>query len=353
MTPTRRLSILTFTFLVVGAALGGILGARALADPQRADDQLWRFGRIVSLIEDQYVGKLDSKHLVEDAIQGMLHTLDPHSNYLNRDAFSEMRDEQRGHVLRARDPDHEARPGQAADHHRADRRHAGAPAGLQPGDVIAKIEGQETIELTGPGGGAKLKGEKGTKVTITIQRPGEAEPFDVTIVRDEIPTTACRVAFMLQPGRRARSASRTSPRRRPSELDDALRSCRAQGMTQLILDLRGNPGGLLDQAVQVSERFIPEGKLVVYTRGPHRRLRPGLLAQERGRSRRLPLGRARRSQLGLGQRDRLRRDPGPRPRPRRRRDDVRQGARPARDPAAATAARWPSRRPSTTRRPAG
>ena len=73
----RRLTILTLAFLVVGGFVGGLLGGRVLADPQRPDDQLWTFGRVMSLIEDQYVGEVDSKDLIENAIGGMLHSLDP------------------------------------------------------------------------------------------------------------------------------------------------------------------------------------------------------------------------------------------------------------------------------------
>jgi carboxyl-terminal processing protease len=141
-----------------------------------------------------------------------------------------------------------------------------AKAGLQPGDVIAKIEGQDTSTLTVQDAVRKLKGEKGTKVTITIQRPGEDAGFDVTLMRDEIPTHSIAHAFMLKPGvglvRISNFTSTTT-----AELDDAIVKLKGEGMVRLILDLRANPGGLLDQAVGVASRFIPEGKLVVYTRG--------------------------------------------------------------------------------------
>jgi len=204
--------------------------------------------------------------LVEDAIQGMLHTLDPHSNYLNRDAFAEMRDEQRGMFyglgiqINKRGPDQPLTIIAPIDGTPA------AKAGLQPGDVIAKIEGQDTIALTVQEAVHKLKGEKGTKVTITIQRAGENAPFDVTLLRDEIPTHSIAHAFLVKPGvGLVRISSFTSTT--TGELDEALQKLKGQGMERLILDLRSNPGGLLDQAVGVASHFIPEGKLVVYTRG--------------------------------------------------------------------------------------
>jgi carboxyl-terminal processing protease len=257
-----------FTVLVLGGAclLGGLFAGRVEAEADKSSVQVRTFGRILALLEDNAIGKATTDDLVEDAIQGMLHTLDPHSNYLNREAFNEMRDEQRGSFyglgiqINKRGPDQPLTIIAPIDGTPA------AKAGLQPGDVIAKIEGQDTIGLTVQEAVRKLKGEKGTKVTITVQRSGESASFDVTLVRDEIPTHSIAHAFMVRPGvGLVRISSFTSTT--TSELDEALQKLKGQGMERLILDLRSNPGGLLDQAVGVASRFIPEGKLVVYTRG--------------------------------------------------------------------------------------
>ena len=252
--------------LAAACVLGGLLSKGVEAEGDKISSQVRSFSRILALVEDNSIVKATSEDLVEDAIQGMLHTLDPHSNYLNRDAFAEMRDEQRGMFyglgiqINKRGPDQPLTIIAPIDGTPA------AKAGLQPGDVIAKIEGQDTIGLTVQEAVRKLKGEKGTKVTITIQRAGEDASFDVTIVRDEIPTHSVAHAFIVQPGVGiVRISSFTSTT--TGELDDALQRLKAQGMQRLILDLRSNPGGLLDQAVGVASRFIPEGKLVVYTRG--------------------------------------------------------------------------------------
>jgi len=264
--PARRLTILALAFLVAGGFMGGLLGGRVLADPQRPDDELWTFGRVMSLIEDQYVGEVDSKELIENAIGGMLQSLDPHSNYLNLEAFTEMRDEQRGKFsglgiqITKRGADKPLTIISPIDDTPADR------AGLLSGDVIAQIEGQATIDLSVQDAVRLLKGDKGTRVKITIERPGLPEPFEVTIERDDIPIESIRVAFMIgdEVGlvRISNFTSTTA-----DELDQSIADLKAQGMTKLLVDLRGNPGGLLDQAVQVSERFIPEEKLIVYTRG--------------------------------------------------------------------------------------
>lgn len=262
----RRGLLLAVLFLGGGSLVGGLLGGGANAQADRPQNPIRNFGRILALVEDNYVGKTDSEQLVGSALQGMLRTLDPHSNYLDAESYSEMRDEQRGKFyglgiqITKRGPDKPLTIIAPIDGTPAQR------AGLQPGDVIARIEGEDTIGLTVQQAVRKLKGDRGTKVTVTIQRTGEPDAFDVTLVRDEIPTHSIPVAFLVEPGvglvRISNFTSTTS-----TELDEAIAKLRESGMEKLILDLRSNPGGLLEQAVAISERFIPAGKMIVYTRG--------------------------------------------------------------------------------------
>lgn len=266
MRPSLRALAVTVAFLGGGSLAGGLLGDRVRADADPEDRELRSFNRILAVVEDHYVGKLDSEAMVEEAIQGMVRTLDPHSNYLDRDQYSEMKDDQRGKFyglgiqINKRGPEAPLTIIAPIDGTPASR------AGLQAGDIIYKIEGEETQELTVQQAVRKLKGDKGTKVTITIQRPGDDKPFDVTLVRDEIPTHSVTVAVMLADDvgmvRISNFTSTTS-----QDLDEAIKKLSTKGMRKLILDLRGNPGGLLEQAVGVSERFVPAGKMVVYTRG--------------------------------------------------------------------------------------
>lgn len=263
----RRFSFLAVLLIVGGTLLGGYFGDQVQADPKRSDDDaLFTFGNVLAIVEDEYVGEKETTEIVEDAIAGMLRTLDPHSNYLNPESFSEMRDEQRGRFhglgiqITKRGPDKPLTIIAPIDGTPASR------AGLQAGDVIARIEGEPTIDLTVHQAVRLLKGDKGTRVTVTIKRPGVPEPFEVTLERDEIPIESIRVAYMLDATtgfiRVGNFTSTTA-----DELDAAIATLTEQGMTQLMLDLRGNPGGLLDQAVQVSERFVGANKLIVYTRG--------------------------------------------------------------------------------------
>jgi carboxyl-terminal processing protease len=261
----RRGVLLGVLFLGGGALAGGLFGG-VNAQSDKASNPLRNFGRILALVEDNYVGKGDAEALVGNSIQGMLRTLDPHSNYLDPENYTEMRDEQRGKFyglgiqITKRGPDKPLTIIAPIDGTPAQK------AGLQAGDIIAKIEGDDTIALTVQQAVRRLKGDRGTKVTISIQRPGEANAFDVTLVRDEIPTHSVPVAFMVDGTvglvRISNFTSTTA-----NELDQAVSRLRAQGMERLILDLRSNPGGLLEQAVAVSERFVPAGKMVVYTRG--------------------------------------------------------------------------------------
>ena len=146
--PRRSLPVFPIAVLIIGAIVGGMLGSDAQADAGQAEDQFWTFGRVLSLVEEQYVGELESDELVENAIAGLLQTLDPHSNYLNPESFSEMRDEQRGKFsglgiqITKRGADKPLTVIAPIDGTPASR------AGLQSGDVISKIEGEPTIELT-------------------------------------------------------------------------------------------------------------------------------------------------------------------------------------------------------------
>jgi carboxyl-terminal processing protease len=263
---TRRTSITALIVLGASCLAGGLLGSRVQADSPDPEDGLRTFSRVLALLESEYVSEVDSEELVENAIRGMLETLDPHSNYLSPDAYNEMKDEQRGRFsglgiqIAKRGPDNPLTIIAPIDGTPAHR------AGLQAGDIIARIEGEETIDLSVQDAVRLLKGERGTEVTITIQRTADGSEFDVTITRDLIPIESLRVAYMLRPDvGYIHIGNFTSTTTR--ELDDALKELSSRGMERLVLDLRGNPGGLLEQAVQVSERFVPPGKLVVYTRG--------------------------------------------------------------------------------------
>lgn len=145
----------------------------------------------------------------------------------------------------------------------------GTPAqrlGIRPGDVIAEIEGRPVGDQPIDEVIRQLKGPKGTQVSITIDRPGFDEAIHLTITRAEIPTASVRHAFLAEPGIgfiKLTDFTRTTGR----EVREAITKLEGQGMKKLVLDLRGNPGGILEQSVEVADLFLRRGELIVYTEG--------------------------------------------------------------------------------------
>lgn len=227
-------------------------------------EQIRRFAEVFNVVRSYYVEEIDSPKLITGAIQGMLEELDPHSVYIEPKKLKEITEQFQGSyegigiefiiqnkILTVVSPI------------------AGSPSealGLRPGDQIIKIEGKSAFGITDEEVQRKLKGPKGTKVTVTIRRPGIDEPFDITITRDQIPIYSVMAKFLIQDkigyvyvGRFAQTTV--------DELERALRALEAQGMNGLILDLRGNSGGYLEQAYKMADKFISGNKTIVYTKG--------------------------------------------------------------------------------------
>ena len=255
-----------------GALAGGLLGGRALAGADRADDRMRTFSQIISLIQDRYVEPVDTEELIFDGIRGMLRTLDPHSNFLDPESYRDMKDEQRGAfyglgiVISKRTKEEPLTVISPIE---------GTPAarlGIRAGDVITHIQDSarnvdvDTVDLTIQDAVKYLKGPRGTEVVITVERVGLDEPLSFRIVRDKVDTPSVSNAFMIRPGIgyiKLANFTQTSA----DDLDRAIASLKARGMEQLVFDQRGNPGGLLDQAVKVADRFLSDGRMIVYTKG--------------------------------------------------------------------------------------
>ncbi|MFQ5670467.1 MAG: S41 family peptidase [Acidobacteriota bacterium] len=252
--------------LVAGALSGGLLSDRALATTWQNENLIHSFANILQIVEDRYEGQVNPDQLVEGAINGMLRTLDPHSHYLNMKAYRAMREEQQGSfsglgiVIQKLGRD---RPLTVISPI------GGTPAarlGIRAGDIIARINGEPTDHISSSEAVERLRGAKGTEVHITVVRPGLEEDLEFTIVRDTIPTDSIVNAYMIEPDTgyvKIRNFTQTTNH----ELRDALKKLEQKGMKRLTLDLRANPGGLLDQAVAVADTFLERGKKLVYTRG--------------------------------------------------------------------------------------
>ena len=226
-------------------------------------ERLKVFSEILSLIESSYVEPVESKTLVEGAIRGMVKALDPHTSYLPPEAFREMKVETSGKfgglgieislrngVLTVISPIE------------------GTPAfnaGIQAGDKIIKIEGNSTLDMTLTDAVSQMRGEIGTSANITIFREGLEKPLEVQIVRAIIKVQ--NIKKKIYNGDIGYIKIRSFSKATSADLDKALAALEVKGIHKLILDVRNNPGGLLNQAVEVSDRFLDEENLIVYTKG--------------------------------------------------------------------------------------
>jgi carboxyl-terminal processing protease len=264
----RTKSFLTFAaaVLAVGALAGGLSTEWALASNWQNERLIRSFATLLQVVQDNYHETTEPDRLVEGAINGMLRTLDPHSHYLNIKAYRSMREEQQGSfsglgiVIQKLGRDRPLTVISPID---------GTPAarlGIRAGDIISRINGESTAGLLSNDAVERLRGPKGTDVHITITRPGFDEPLEFTITRDTIPTDSVVNPYMIEPGTaylKIRNFTQTTDR----ELQVTLEGLKKEGMQRLVLDLRGNPGGLLDQAVAVADKFLDRGEKLVYTRG--------------------------------------------------------------------------------------
>ncbi len=230
---------------------------------QEIKDFLREFTLALSLIQENYFDEVDTEKLIYGAIRGMLRTLDPHTNFLDRESFRNMKMSQRGSyfglgiaiaIRNNRLTVIAPLPGSPA-----------SALGIQAGDIIDKIAEESTKGIDANTALTKLRGPKGTKVEITIIREGYSQPLVFTIERAEISLSSVGQSFFIEPGTgyiQLINFSETTGQ----ELEKALIRLESQGMQRLILDLRGNTGGLLQEAITVSDKFLSEG-LIVYTKG--------------------------------------------------------------------------------------
>jgi carboxyl-terminal processing protease len=268
MKPERRGLFLVVAVLLLSAVLGGIYGPNVRATAASADDYqtaVHDFTRVLDVVQANYAEKVDvDKSVYQGAIPGMLRMLDPHSNFFDARQFALLREDQRGKyygvgmVVAPRE-----------NHTVVMAPYVGAPAynaGIRPGDVIVKVDDKSTDGLTTTDVADMLKGAKGTVVKITISREGYTEPLVFTVTRDEIPRHSVDIAFLLKPGIgyvRLSGFNETTDR----EIADALKQLNAASLDGLILDMRGNPGGLLNEAVAVGDMFLDKNQLIVSHHG--------------------------------------------------------------------------------------
>jgi carboxyl-terminal processing protease len=267
---TRRTLFSVLVFFVTCGFLGMVVskrvGAQSSSDESTLRDDLRSFTSVYDLVEQNYAEPLSGdkaeKAIYDGAIPGMLRVLDPHSSFYDPKAYAQMREDQHGKyygVGMMIQPQNNqivvVTPFEGTPSFKA---------GIRPGDVIAKVDGKPTENMTSEDVANLLKGPKGTHVELLIVREGVAKPLVFDLIRDEIPHNSIDLAYMIRPSIgyiHVTNFQETTGR----ELSDALDGF--GDIHGLVLDLRGNPGGLLSQAVAVSDKFLEKGQVIVSQRG--------------------------------------------------------------------------------------
>ena len=258
----KRVILALLAAIVVSMGAGAVM-AKRLPSQGGVYEQLKVFTEALSYVESNYVDEVESEKVIHGAIRGMLRTLDPHSSFMPPDVYREMQVETEGRFgglgieISMRD-----------DVLTVVSPIEGTPAfrvGIQPGDQILKVNGESTKEMSLVDAVKRLRGPEGSSVTIAIFRQGFTEPKDFTLSRAVIQIKSVRwtkiqddVGYI-----KLRSFHKTTE----EELAEALRDLGEQHITSLVLDLRNNPGGLLEQAIAVANVFLDGGQLIVYTKG--------------------------------------------------------------------------------------
>src|ERR1051325_3719905 len=274
---SHRSSLLIVIFLALCGFLGMVFAQKNPAAAPGGDsdvrDSLRQFATVYDVVEQNYAEPVNAdKAIYNGAIPGMLHVLDPHSNFFDPKAYSLLREEQRGKYYGVG-----MTVGPRNNKVIVIAPFVGTPAyraGIHPGDIIVAVDGKPTDNMNTGDVADLLKGPKGTTVHITILREGNDKPLEFTVVRDEIPRYSVDLHFLIRPGigyMHVSGFNETTEK----EVQDALDSFNQQGeLKGLILDLRQNPGGLLNEGVGVADKFLHKGQLIVSHHGrssPERR----------------------------------------------------------------------------------
>ena len=271
----RRFILVAGVLILMAALVGGTIGrsrrfrhsipANGAVSYAEPDDVEKDYTEAVTAISNEYAGDIDYEKATQAAIQGMLSTLDPHSMYFPYNDFKKLKEDQDSRFYGIGVTIVQHRDGvyiQSAVE--------GTPAGrlgLRYGDRILEVDGADARAWSSEQVSKKVRGGKGEPVKIKVDRAGSEGPLDFTIIRDSVPLPSIRNAYMLRPGTGYVGLTGGFQSTSDEELREALDKLKREGMRQVILDMRGNPGGLLNQAIDVASEFLPRGQVVVSVKG--------------------------------------------------------------------------------------
>lgn len=260
----KKLGQLSALALVLGLAVPSWAQDTESAEPKPLPlNELRRFSEVFDRIKNAYVEPVDDAKVLEDAIRGMIAGLDPHSSYLEPEAFEELQVHTSGEFggvgIEITQEDGFIKVITPIDDTPAQK------AGLKPGDIITRLDGESVQSMGLDEAINRMRGEPGTPVVLTILRQGKDKPFDVTITRDVIHVASVKHRMLADEYAYVRITQFQA--NTGKDLKKALRKLQDEhALKGLVLDLRNNPGGVLQAAVEVVDAFIPSGK-IVYTQG--------------------------------------------------------------------------------------
>jgi carboxyl-terminal processing protease len=266
----RRSYFVVPVIIAVGSLAAGFLTSRNVSAASPSEDaasqSLKTFSSIYDVVEKNFADEVKAeKSIYQGAIPAMLRTLDPHSNFFDPRAFQEMREGQKGEYFGV-GMTVATRNGQTI----VIAPFPGSPAakaGLRPGDIIQMVNDKGTEGLSTTEVADLLRGQKGTKVQVKVTREGVDQPVVFNITRDSIPRFAVSGGFLLKPGIAFIRIENFSNENTSQEMEEKFKKLGEKNLQGLVLDLRGNPGGLLNEGVAVAEHFLKKGDLIVFHHG--------------------------------------------------------------------------------------
>src|SRR5215471_15108163 len=272
--------------IIVSALVGGLFGRSALATDDKLPEQYKTFTAALSAIESNYVDKVETDNLVTGAIRGMLGTLDPHSSYFTPKEYAQMRERQEGRYygicVSIVSIDGDITAMQVFE---------GSPAhkkGIRAGDVLAEVNSKSMKGWTTEQAMHELRGPRGTKVFVQIKRRGYEQPIGFELQRDEVYIPTVPAYFMID-ANTGYIRMQDFGENTDHDVKHALHELTSKGMHRLMFDIRGNPGGPLDQAIKVANEFLARGSKIVSTRGRIANSDQDYRAQDEGEFTEIPI----------------------------------------------------------------